>query len=90
MKHLLLACAAWIVAPVAAETIAITGGMVAIGDGTVPAQGTVVMRDGRIVAAGPAVPVPSGARSVDATGKWVSTGIEFLKRPKPHWLRSIL
>ena len=61
--------------PAPAETVAITGGMVAIGDGTAPAQGTVVIRDGRIVAAGSNVAVPAGARTVDATGKWVSTGI---------------
>ena len=33
------------------------------------------MRDGRIVAAGKGVAVPNGARIVDATGKWVSTGV---------------
>lgn len=75
MKHLLLACAALIACPAVAETVAITGGVVAIGDGTVPAQGTVLMRDGRIVAAGPSVAIPSSARTIDATGKWVSTGI---------------
>ena len=75
MKHFLLACAALIAAPAVAETVAITGGMVAIGDGSAPQIGTVVMRDGRIVAAGNSVDVPSGARTVDATGKWVSTGI---------------
>ena len=61
--------------PAYAETVAITGGTVAIGDGSAPTQGTVVIRDGRVVAAGPTVPVPAGARTVDATGKWVSTGI---------------
>ncbi len=36
-----------------AETIAITSGTVALGDGSQPIpNGTVVMRDGRIVAAG--------------------------------------
>lgn len=58
-----------------AETIAITGGTVAIGDGSAPAPGTVVVRDGRIVAAGSGVSVPAGARVVDATGKWVAAGI---------------
>jgi len=61
--------------PAFAETVAITGGTVAIGDGTAPAPGTVVIRDGRVVAAGSGVAVPAGARVVDASGKWVSTGI---------------
>ena len=75
MKHLFLLTAALFAAPAAAQTTAITGGMVAIGDGSVPERGTVVMRDGRIVAAGPSVTVPVGASVIDATGKWVSTGI---------------
>jgi imidazolonepropionase-like amidohydrolase len=61
--------------PIAAQTIAITGGTVATGDGSEPATGTVVIRNGRIVAAGPGVRVPSGATVIDATGKWVTPGI---------------
>ena len=73
MRALLLTCAALIAAPAHAETIAITGGMIAIGDGSAPAKGTVVIRDGRVVGAGSSIVVPAGARTVDATGKWVST-----------------
>ena len=63
-------------APVAAQTIAITGGTVALGDGSDPIQGgTVVIRNGRIVAAGTNVSIPAGAQRVDATGKWVTPGI---------------
>ena len=52
MKHILLACAALIAAPVSAETVAITGGRVVIGDGSAPIDnGTVLVTDGRIVAA---------------------------------------
>ncbi len=58
-----------------AETIAITGGILAIGDGSAPASGTVVFADGRIVDAGPRVSVPPGARTIDATGRWVTPGI---------------
>jgi len=61
--------------PVAAQTIAITGGMVAKGDGGEAAFGTVVIRNGRIVAAGPAVGIPAGATVIDARGKWVTPGI---------------
>jgi imidazolonepropionase-like amidohydrolase len=75
VRHLLLAFAALIVTPVSAQTIAITGGTVAVGDGSAPAVGTVVVRDGRIVAAGSGVAVPSGATVIDATGKWVTPGI---------------
>jgi len=62
-------------APAAAQTIAITGGTVAKGDGGEPMAGTVVIRNGRIVAAGPSVRVPAGATIVDARGKWVTPGI---------------
>jgi imidazolonepropionase-like amidohydrolase len=69
---LLLAAAA----PVAAETFAVTGGKVALGDGSQPIDGgTVVIRDGRIVAAGANVRVPQGAKMIDARGKWVTPGI---------------
>jgi hypothetical protein len=37
--------------------------------------GTVVIRNGRIVAAGPLVQVPAGATVIDARGKWVTPGI---------------
>ena len=63
-------------APVAGQTVAITNGTVALGDGSEPLQGaTVVFRDGRIVAAGRGVAVPSGAEVIDANGKWVTPGI---------------
>ncbi|VVS98141.1 Imidazolonepropionase [Sphingomonas sp. EC-HK361] len=76
MKALLLGLAALVAVPAAAQTIAITGGTVAIGDGSQPiANGVVVFCDGRIVAAGPNVPVPAGATIVDARGKWVAAGI---------------
>jgi imidazolonepropionase-like amidohydrolase len=62
--------------PAAAETIAITNGTVATGDGSGPIQNaTVVIRDGRIVAAGQGVAVPADARVIDASGKWVTPGI---------------
>ena len=65
-----------VAAPAAAETIAIVNGMVATGDGSAPMQGgTVLIRDGRVVSAGQGVAVPSGARVIDASGKWVTPGI---------------
>ncbi|MEP7348932.1 MAG: amidohydrolase family protein [Sphingorhabdus sp.] len=77
MRHLLLATIMLAVSsPVFAETIAITGGKLVIGDGTAPIDGgTVVIRDGTIVAAGSNVVVPAGARRIEATGKWVTPGV---------------
>jgi imidazolonepropionase-like amidohydrolase len=78
MKHLLLSATAIILAAgtAHAETIAITGAKVVIGDGSAPIEGgTVVIRDGNIVAAGSNVAVPAGARNIDASGKWVTPGI---------------
>ena len=63
-------------APAAAQTIAITNGTVATGDGSEPIQGgTVVIRNGRVVAAGQGVAVPADAHVIDAAGKWVTPGI---------------
>ena len=74
-RAFLLAAAALIAAPVSAETIAITGGTVALGDGSAPIEsGTVVLTDGRITAAGAGVAVPAGATVVDARGQWVTPG----------------
>lgn len=78
MKHLLLTAVALVAcaAPAYAETIAITGGKVIIGDGSSPIEGgTVVIRDGNIVAAGKGIAVPADARTIDASGKWVTPGI---------------
>src|SRR4051812_20792188 len=64
-------------APVAAQTFAISGGTVALGDGSQPIpNGMVVVRDGRIVAAGDIrMKLPAGTQVIDATGKWVTPGI---------------
>src|SRR3954449_9416373 len=64
-------------APAGAQTFAIVGGTVALGDGTQPIpNGMVVVRDGRIVAAGDVrMKLPDGAQVIDARGKWVTPGI---------------
>jgi imidazolonepropionase-like amidohydrolase len=73
---LLLAASSLLASPALAQTVAITGGTVAIGDGSEPIEGgTVVIRNGRIVAAGRGVTVPAGAQIFDATGKWVTPGL---------------
>ncbi|MFM9851892.1 MAG: amidohydrolase family protein [Sphingomonadaceae bacterium] len=74
MIRLLIASAALIAAPASAETIAITGGKLVIGDGTSPIEnGAVIIRDGRIL--GINIAIPPDARRIDATGKWVTPGI---------------
>ena len=63
--------------PAGAQTFAISGGTVALGDGSAPIQnGMVVVRDGKIVAAGDVrMKLPADTEVIDATGKWVTPGI---------------
>ncbi|MDK2768983.1 MAG: amidohydrolase family protein [Sphingomonas sp.] len=77
MKALLLAAAAMGAAlPATAQTVAITNARLVIGDGSAPVDGgTVVVRDGRVVAAGTGVAVPAGVPVVDAGGRWVTPGL---------------
>jgi imidazolonepropionase-like amidohydrolase len=76
MKMLIAALMISAAGPALAQTIAITNATVALGDGSEPIQGaTVVMRDGRIIAAGAGVAVPGSAQVIDARGKWVAPGM---------------
>ena len=62
--------------PATAQDIAITGATVATGDGSDPVENaTVVVRGGRVVAAGSGVAVPAGMQSVDGSGMWVTPGL---------------
>lgn len=73
---LLVSSFALMAMPVVAETVAISGGKVVVGDGSAPIDGaTVVIRDGLVVAAGIDVAIPANARQIDASGKWVTPGI---------------
>jgi imidazolonepropionase-like amidohydrolase len=58
----------------AGETIAITNGRVLPVSGPAIERGTVVIRGTKIAAIGAGVPVPAGARVVDAAGKVVTPG----------------
>lgn len=70
------AAALALAAPAAAQDVAITNARLVIGDGAGPVEGgTVVIRGGKVVAAGAGVAVPAGMRVVDAEGRWVSPGI---------------
>lgn len=76
MKHFLIALLACGATPAMAQSIAITGGTLVIGDGTAPIEGgTVVLTNGRITAVGRDVAIPAGATVVEARGKWVTPGI---------------
>jgi imidazolonepropionase-like amidohydrolase len=58
-----------------AQTVAITGGTVYPVSGPRIENGTVLIRDGKILAVGRDVPVPANATRVDASGKWVTPGL---------------
>ena len=63
------------VLPASAQTIAITGGKVFPVSSAPIDNGTVLIRDGKIVAVGANVSVPADAQRIDATGKWVTPGL---------------
>ncbi len=68
--------AAPVAAPVAAQgTIAIVGGTVHTMMGPAIPNGTVLIRDGRIVAVGQNVGIPADARRIDASGQQVTPGL---------------
>jgi imidazolonepropionase-like amidohydrolase len=69
-----LAAACALALPLSAQSIAITGGKVYPVSGPPIENGTVLMRDGKIVAVGKDIAIPSDAQKVDATGKWVTPG----------------
>ena len=58
-----------------AQTVAITGGKIYPVSGPVIERGTVLMRDGKIVAVGADVAIPADAQRIDATGKIVTPGL---------------
>ena len=71
-----LVLTALLATPAFAQSIAITGGTVVIGDGSAPIpNGTVIINNGRVTAAGSGVSVPPSATVFDARGKWVTPGI---------------
>ena len=59
-----------------AQDFAITNATVATGDGSAPIQGAaVVVRGGKVVAAGSGVAVPADVQTIDGSGKWVTPGL---------------
>lgn len=75
-RYFIAALLCGISSPVLAQTVAITGGKLVIGDGSDPIEGgTVLVQDGKVIAVGRDVVVPAGVRKVDASGKWVTPGL---------------
>jgi imidazolonepropionase-like amidohydrolase len=70
-----LALAAIVSSPAAAQTVAITGAKVYPVSSAPIENATVLMRDGKIVAVGANVTIPSDAQRIDAAGKWVTPGL---------------
>ncbi len=59
-----------------AQDVAITNARLVIGDGSAPIDGaSVIVRGGKVVAAGRGLAIPAGVETVDAGGKWVTPGI---------------
>lgn len=76
MAALPLGAALAFASPAAAQNVVIVNAKLVIGDGAGPVDGgTVVIRDGKVVAAGAGVATPAGMPVVDAKGAWVSPGI---------------
>jgi imidazolonepropionase-like amidohydrolase len=93
MKRLLLSvliffCAGFISADALKQNneniIAIIGATVIDGTGGEPSKQTVVIRDGRIDAAGPNVEPPAGARRIDAVGMTLAPGLFDLHTHLPY------
>ena len=62
--------------PAAAQDMVITNANLVIGDGKGPIEGgTVVVRDGKVIAAGADVNAPADIAVVDAGGAWVTPGL---------------
>jgi imidazolonepropionase-like amidohydrolase len=71
----ILAAALLAASSAGAQTIAITGGKVYPVSGPAIDGGTVLMRDGKIVAVGTNVAIPADAQRIDVTGKVVTPGL---------------
>jgi imidazolonepropionase-like amidohydrolase len=78
MKRLLTLAASALAlsAPAMAQDVTITNAKLVLGDGGAPIEnGTVVVRGGSVVYAGPASSAPAGGTAVDAKGAWVTPGL---------------
>ncbi|MFY9823008.1 MAG: amidohydrolase [Thermoanaerobaculia bacterium] len=61
--------------PIPSQPVLITNATVLTATGDRIANGSILLRDGKVVAVGASVTAPAGATVVDGTGKWVTPGI---------------
>ena len=61
--------------PMPSRPTAVIGAAVFTGTGVLIENGVVLVKDGRIEAVGPNLPVPAGYETVDGKGKWVTPGL---------------
>lgn len=72
----LAALLAAVATPALAQDMAVTNGTLVIGDGSAPIErGTVLVRGGKVIAAGKDVAIPAGVRTIDAKGGWITPGL---------------
>ncbi|MEM6266094.1 MAG: amidohydrolase [Pseudomonadota bacterium] len=79
MKRLLALAASALAlspAPAAAQDLVVTNAKLVLGDGSEPLDGaTLVVRDGKVTAAGRDISVPADLPTIDAAGAWVTPGL---------------
>jgi imidazolonepropionase-like amidohydrolase len=61
--------------PIPSPPVLITNATLLTATGNRIANGSILLRDGKVVAVGASVTAPAGATVVDGTGKWVTPGI---------------
>ena len=61
--------------PMPSRPTAIVGASVFTGTGQLIENGVVLVKDGKVEAVGPNLPVPAGYETVDGKGKWVTPGL---------------
>jgi imidazolonepropionase-like amidohydrolase len=61
--------------PMPSRPTAVVGAAVFTGTGALIENGVVLVKDGKIEAVGPNLPVPAGYETVDGRGKWVTPGL---------------
>lgn len=70
-----VACSLLATSPAAAEPLLLSGAKVVTNTGRPLEVGDVLIDQGRIVAVGPSLSAPAGARRIDAKGKWLTPGL---------------
>jgi imidazolonepropionase-like amidohydrolase len=76
IRATIVAAMVLLAAPIAAETIAVTHGMIiSLGAAGTVKDGMVIIKDGRINAVGTGLAIPAGARIIDAGGHYVTPGL---------------